>query len=63
VLLDTLKQLEMSLHHPEVRCSAERLGALLHPSFKELGSSGTKYTREEILVQLSSQQQQPVIWA
>ena len=62
-LLETLKQLEVLLHDPEVRGSVERLAAVLHPSFKEFGRSGAKYTREEILAHVSSQRQQPVIWA
>jgi hypothetical protein len=63
VLLETLKGLEMSLHAAEVRRNVERLGALLHPSFREFGRSGASYTRAEILAHVSSQEQQPVIWA
>jgi hypothetical protein len=63
VLLDTLKALETSLHDPEVRRSAERLGALLHPAFRELGRSGREYTREEVLAEFSGGAPEFVIWA
>ena len=64
VLLETLKELEVSLHDSEIRCSAERTGQLLHVSFREFGRSGAVYTREEALAHASSaRQQQPAIWA
>lgn len=62
-LLETLTELEISLHDPQVRRSVERLGALLHPAFKEFGRSGAAFTREEILAHVGSEAQQPVIWA
>ena len=63
VLLEALKELEASLHDPEVRSSAGRMGELLHSSFREFGRSGATYTREAILDHVSSDGQQPAIWA
>jgi hypothetical protein len=63
VLLETLKELEVLLHEPEVRSSAERMGQLLHSSFREFGRSGATYTREAILAHVSSAGEQPEIWA
>lgn len=63
VLLEKLKELEGSLHDPQVRCNSKWLGALLHSSFRELGRSGTEYTRQEILSHVSSEEPQPSIWA
>ena len=48
-LLDTLRALEVELHHPGVRSSAERLSQLLHPDFHEVGRSGRQYDRETII--------------
>jgi len=63
VLLETLKELEVLLHDPEIRRSAEEVGQLLHTSFREFGRSGAAYTREEILAHVSGAEQQPPIWA
>lgn len=48
LLLDTLRALEVELHHPGAGCSAERLQALLHPQFHEVGRSGVPYDRETV---------------
>ena len=45
-LLSTLSALEAELHHSGTRCSAERLRALLHPAFHEVGRSGRAYARD-----------------
>lgn len=63
MLLETIKELEVSLHDPKVRRSVARLEALLHPSFREFGRSGAVYSREELLTHVSSEGQQPKIWA
>lgn len=47
-LFDTLRALEVELHHPGVRCSAERLAQLLHPDFHEVGRSGRQYSLETV---------------
>jgi hypothetical protein len=44
-LLAKLSALEVELHHPGARCSAQRLSELLHPDFHEVGRSGRRYDR------------------
>jgi hypothetical protein len=48
-LLATLTALELELHHPGVRCSRQRLEALLHPDFREVGRSGHRYDRDRVI--------------
>jgi hypothetical protein len=60
-LLDELRSLEVELHHPGVRCSAERLEQLLHPDFHEVGRSGRRYDRPTIVRFLAAQQQPPAV--
>ena len=60
-LLDELRRLEVELHHPGVRCSAERLEQLLHPDFHEVGRSGRRYDRLTIVRFLAAQQQPPAV--
>jgi hypothetical protein len=54
-LLKQLQRLEAELHHPGVHCSAERLEALLHPDFHEVGRSGIQYSRATVIAYLLSQ--------
>lgn len=63
MLLETLKKLELLLHDPSVRSNAERMGRLLHSSFREFGRSGATYMREDILAHIADVGQQPAIWA
>jgi hypothetical protein len=56
-LLPILQALEVELHHPGVRCSRERLEALLHPEFHEVGRSGRAYTRETVINFLVAEQE------
>lgn len=53
-LYDTIYELETSLLKPEVRSSVEQLDNLLADDFKEFGSSGRIYTKENILERLPS---------
>ena len=53
--LDEIRRLEAELLRPEVRSDASRLDALLHPDFVEFGSSGTVWTRAEILGRLPTE--------
>jgi len=48
-LSGTLIGLERQLLDPAVRSDARRLGALLHPAFVEVGRSGVRYSRAEVL--------------
>lgn len=40
---------ELRLLDPEIRRSAERLGALLHPDFHEVGASGRLWDRASVI--------------
>lgn len=60
-LLAELTALERELHHPGVRCSAERLEALLHPAFHEVGRSGRRYDRATCLRFLLQAESSPAI--
>ena len=53
-LISTLRSLEREFHEPPVRCSRNRLEALLHPEFREFGRSGAEYTRAQIIEHLLS---------
>jgi len=54
-LLAVLRDLEVELHAPEVRSSASRLHALLHPEFTEFGRSGRTYTFSEVVAALQAE--------
>ncbi|MEU3267699.1 DUF4440 domain-containing protein [Streptomyces bacillaris] len=45
---------ELRLLDPVVRASAELLAALLHPEFREIGTSGRLWTRETIITALTA---------
>jgi hypothetical protein len=49
-----LRALESELHHDGTLCSPERLDALLHPDFHEVGRSGRRYTRATVIAFLAS---------
>jgi hypothetical protein len=48
-LLAMLRELEEALHSNEVRRNPERLDQLLHPEFEEIGRSGARYNRTEMV--------------
>jgi hypothetical protein len=52
VLKPHLVSLERLLHAPSVRLSRQRLEVLLDPEFIEVGASGIRYLREEIITLL-----------
>ncbi|WP_007023308.1 nuclear transport factor 2 family protein [Saccharomonospora iraqiensis] len=47
--LDHVIDAELRLLTPEVRCDADEVARLLHPGFVEIGSSGRRWSREEML--------------
>lgn len=53
-LLEHLQALEMSLHKPETLGDPARLSELLHTDFFEIGRSGQRYSRADILAELES---------
>jgi len=50
-----LRELETDLLRPEVRRSPEALSSLLAQEFREFGSSGRVYTRQEIIEALATE--------
>jgi hypothetical protein len=46
---------ELALLEPEVRVSAERVDAFLHPDFFEFGASGTRWSRAGIIELLAGE--------
>jgi hypothetical protein len=48
-LLEMLRELEVELHQLDTRRNRARLGALLHPDFREFGRSGREYSRQDVL--------------
>jgi hypothetical protein len=55
----TLRRLEEQLMRPEVRRSPAEVGALLAEGFREFGSSGRSYDREQILEALLKESPRP----
>ena len=50
--LGTVVQLERQLLDPEVRATADRVSALLHPDFVEHGASGRVWDRDAVVATL-----------
>jgi len=59
--ITTLQSLEVELHHPGVRCDAQRLEQLLHADFHEVGRSGRKYDRATVIRFLAEQSTPPSV--
>lgn len=51
-IANIIKELELSLLKPEVRSSKDSLDKLLADDFVEIGTSGKKYTKSDILERL-----------
>ena len=51
-LTELVKKLELELLQPDVRTSINRLNNLLADDFVEIGQSGHRYTKEDILTSL-----------
>lgn len=62
-LLSMLIQLETELHHPGLPTSPQRLEDLLHPQFFEVGKSGLRYSRQQVVAYLSQLTEAPVVTA
>jgi len=50
--LDTVEQLERDLLSSPVRADRERLEHMLHPAFIEIGRSGRRWTRDDMIAEL-----------
>lgn len=55
--LAAVTALERRLHEPAVRADRAALDELLHPSFAEIGASGRRWTRPQMIEELSSHPQ------
>ncbi|WP_343319490.1 RNase H family protein [Arthrobacter sp. TMP15] len=54
--LETVVELERELLDPAVRADPLRTGELLHPDFEEIGVSGRRWSRQEILDMLQDEE-------
>jgi hypothetical protein len=54
-LVSVLSQREAELHRPEVRADAQRVKALLHAEFEEIGRSGQRHTLSAVLAALPNE--------
>lgn len=63
--LDAIKEqlieLECALHKPHYRRDPRFLEQTLHPDFTEFGRSGRRYSRQEIIEEIQSTSELPVI--
>ena len=48
-LINQIRDLEMELLHSDTRKSAQRLNDLLADDFFEIGASGTRYTKDDVI--------------
>lgn len=62
-ILKVTRGLELELHNPAVRADRRRLEALLHRDFVEIGRSGTRYSRSQLLEALLSSTESAAIHA
>jgi ribonuclease HI len=53
-VLQQVAQLELALLLPAVRADPTRLESLLHPDFVEVGASGRRWSRDEVIAALIS---------
>jgi hypothetical protein len=60
-LLQHIRSRETALHAPDVRRMRDRLDALLHDDFVELGRSGRTYTKSDILDLLPASPDTPIV--
>ena len=62
-LLEELCLLEVELHQQATRHDAARLRQLLHPDFVEVGRSGTRYVRDQMITALLAETASPTVEA
>ena len=55
----TIRTAELELLASSTRADAARLRRLLHPEFLEIGRSGQRWTREDIIAALGAEDQRP----
>lgn len=62
-MLEQLERLERELHKPSVRCDENRLTELLHPGFREFGKNGRDYCFDQIVEELSEEDDSLQAWS
>jgi len=62
-LLHELTALETELHSLDTRRDVSRMDELLHPEFEEFGRSGRKYSRDEVLSEVTAETKYPRVVA
>lgn len=55
--------LEVELHQPTTRCDPQRVAALLHEDFEEIGRSGLRYDKCQTVAALEMEADYPQIFA
>ena len=60
-MIEQLRALETELQRIETRRNTERLDQLLHPDFLELGRSGRRYGRREVLEEFAKGGEMPPV--
>ncbi|MFQ4147547.1 ribonuclease HI family protein [Arthrobacter sp. LAPM80] len=55
-VLETVVELERLLLDPAVRADPLRAGELLHPDFEEIGASGNRWSRQDVLEMLEDEE-------
>lgn len=61
LVLATLSELETELHGRQARNKSERLDELLHDDFVEVGRSGKKYSKADIVRQLTAEEETSLV--
>ncbi len=61
--LSQIQVLEVELHQPTTRCDPQRVAALLHEDFEEIGRSGLRYDKCQTVAALEMEADYPQIFA
>ncbi|MCG8413300.1 MAG: DUF4440 domain-containing protein [Pseudomonadales bacterium] len=59
--LEEILALEQEMHLTSTRRNRERMEQLLHPDFYEIGRSGVRYSRQEIMAEFENEGELPPI--
>ena len=62
-LVTSLEALERELHAVNKHSAGPRLEALLHRQFVEIGRSGRRFTRDEVIDEVLTSEDRPVVWS
>ncbi len=62
-ITEQIIELEKKLHQPKIRQDVTWLMELLHDEFEEIGRSGSRYDKQDVIKSLTEQNDQPEIFA